>query len=191
MVIGCVAVLRYPLIWILPETAPFGRGLRHPVTQEVRVQVNEDSTPRQPLLKSASREQSPPLPIKAAIRALLSYDAVIFCFTCFVVKRIAFTSEYLMFQYAAELLDQTLDETAWIRIPVGLSATIATSLCLPLLFRGLERARLKSNALIWELRAIRSSLAVLTMGFALYWMARHPALMSIGSYSAYGCLSTS
>ena len=178
LAIICTAVLRYPVIWAIPGTA----HLPVPIFQENLPSTMAEPGPTQPLLNRRAREPAERPSSAAKLRALLAHNGVLFCFTCFLVKRIAFTSEFLMFQYASELLHQPLNNTAWIRIPLGFSASIVTILCLPIFFRALEGRRAKENDFASEMRAVRTSLFVLTAGFGLYWIASTPALMIAGKY---------
>ena len=178
MAIICTAVIRYPVIWALPEAAVTEEDSPMPTLQAEPPHTMAEGDPTQPLLKKTATESTEYPSIVAKLQALLAHNGILFCFLGFLVKRVAFTSEFLMFQYTSEILDKPLEETAWIRIPLGFSATLVTSLCLPIFFQGLEGRQAKDDNLAWEMRAVRTSLFVLMAGFGLYWIASTPVLMS-------------
>ncbi len=184
MVVIGTMLMRYPVTWSIPETAPAVR-----LAKIVGVSPGRDSHDdlssehAQPLLQELQPE--PPQihrPIFSVLRDFIATTGIIFCFACFLGKRIAFTSESLMFQYASELLHRPLSHTAWIRVPLGLSATLVTGVVLPTLL-----LRLKSrttNSVSVDLWAIRASLGLLVLGFVMFWSFAHPFLMSIGKMLA-------
>lgn len=175
----CAAVIRYPVIWALPET----------VNRNLDVKSNSGGSdpspvrnpgPTQTLLKDMAPQSREHQPLISLLRTLASRSGILFCLTCFLVKRIAFTSEILMFQYTSELFEQPLDKTAWIRIWLGSSATLITTLGIPIYFQAFANRRTGTDGLSWQMRAVRVSLLVLTAGFGTYWLASSANVMIIG-----------
>ena len=179
-VILFMAILRYPVIWLLPETTHVRSLSQISASEESTSPRSHEAESMRPLLSQNIVETARFQSVGAKLRTLLSYNTVIFCFTCFFVKRIAFTSEILMFQYTSEYFGQSLDKTAWIRLPIGLGAILVTGFCLPALFQSLGKKRKQGHELKWEMRAARASLAILMTGFGLYWVAFNLPMMVVG-----------
>ena len=179
MVIGSM-LLRYPITWCIAETAPAIRLSKVIGTvsgSDFRADLSSEHA--QPLLHELQPETPPNhRPVFPILRNFIANPGIVFCFACFLGKRIAFTSESLMFQYASELLHRPLSQTAWIRVPLGLSATLVTGVGLPTILLHLKRKT--ANSVSVDIWAIRASLGVLVVGFALFWAFEQPVLMSIG-----------
>ncbi|KAG8533099.1 uncharacterized protein KY384_001882 [Bacidia gigantensis] len=179
-VVICAALVRYPVIWMLPETVQEEQAVQETSGLENDTQIANISKDRQPLLVKPNIVKENQPTTLGLIKLLVSYQGIVFCYACFLVKRIAFTSEFLMFQRTSELLRQPLDKTAWIRIPLGASATFVTLICIPMYFETFGETRLRSDALKYEMRALRVSLSILTTGFGIYWLASNRTWMALG-----------
>jgi hypothetical protein len=182
VVVICASMARYIVTWYLPESAPARQQKRsYEASLADRDGSNSNSESFQPLL---NRTQTDHLQtshsVWSHIHAFMLNPSILFCLGCFLVKRIAFTSESLMFQYVSETLKEPLNKTAWIRVPLGLSATINTSVGLPALLTFLKR---RANSAYVDIWAIRTSLGILVAGFTIFWTFDQPFIMTIGNTS--------
>jgi hypothetical protein len=182
VVVICASAIRYVVTWYLPESAPARQQKKsYEAPLADRDGSNSNSESFQPLLNEA---QTDPLQtshsVWSHIHAFVLDPSILFCFGCFLVKRIAFTSESLMFQYVSEILKEPLNKTSWIRVPLGLSATINTSVGLPALLTFLKR---RANSTYVDTWAIRTSLGILVAGFTIFWIFDQPFMMTIGNTS--------
>lgn len=185
-----ISLMRYPLIWYTPETAS---AIRYQTSSEAEAaNRSEDASSTehyQSLLHRVNELHEPQAdlsqngrPIFSNICNLAATQGMMFCFMCFLVKRIAFTGENLMFQYVSELLEGPLSQTAWIHLPPGPSATLVTSVNLPSLFLYMkQRTPCNESVDVW---AVRGSLCVLISGFVLFWASDQPSWMSVGMTKA-------
>lgn len=183
VVVICASMTRLIITWYLPESAPSRQRKESSATTLAnRYGSDSNSDNAQPLLNGSEEDHlHMSLSLWPQIRLFIFSRGIIFCFACFLVKRIAFTSESLMFQYVSEILREPLDQTSWVRVPLGLSATIVTSVGLPTLLLCLKKRRANSTAV--DMWAIRTSLAILIAGFALFWSFHRPFMMVIGKAS--------
>lgn len=92
-----------------------------------------------------------------------------FCLAVFFFKRVAFTSEGFMFQYASERFNWTLQKTSWLRVANASGAIFATMIAWPLLTslfvsKGTVAHRVNLNS-------VRLSLGVVSLSFFFAWEA--------------------
>ena len=186
IVVMCVSMTRYIVTWYLPESTPaMQQKLSNATTPADRYRSDSNSENVQPLLNGSEADHvRASCSSWATMQQFISSSGIVFCFCCFLVKRIAFTSENLMFQYVSEILRERLNQTSWVRIPLGLSATIVTSVVLPTLLQYLKSRR--ANSTVVDVWAIRTSLAILVAGFTMFWSFHQPHMMVIGKTSPYG-----
>lgn len=182
LVIICFALMRYPIIWVLSEASCCGK-----------FQKDEDTTAvaeTQPILApDGAAAIAAPRDVGSALMDLAKSPILPYCFLCFLVKRIAFTSEVLMFQSTAETLGSSLDATAWVRVPIGSGAALTLLVLLPAGLQVLKR-HYDSNAEA-ELVAVRINTVVLAVGFVLFWLSPNIAALVVGtSHSDITCHST-
>jgi hypothetical protein len=130
--------------------------------------------------------------LKTAV-LLLKHPASRFCFTTYILKRIAFASEGFMFQYASEKFLWPLHQTTWLRVGQASGAILATLVLCPLIMSvfskttiatdGDERkrscARFPAHAI--DLTMIRSALVILTLSFFAAWKAPSAVYLVIGT----------
>ncbi|THX10071.1 hypothetical protein D6D13_05584 [Aureobasidium pullulans] len=110
--------------------------------------------------------------IFTTVLSLLAIPGIWFCFLSFLLKRIAFSSENLIYQYTSEVLRQRLDQVVWIRVALGLGASLMTVIVLPLLSCTLSGKGVAAQFVnVW---VIRFSLLIVIIGFVIMWLAQHP-----------------
>jgi hypothetical protein len=122
---------------------------------------------------------------------LLKHPASRFCFTTYILKRIAFASEGFMFQYASEKFLWPLHQTTWLRVGQASGAILATLVLCPLIMsvfskntttgdNGSKRCgRFPAHAI--DLTIIRSALTILTLSFFAAWKAPSAVFLVIGT----------
>ena len=116
--------------------------------------------------------------ILVSIRKLIVQPQLSYCFVCFLVKRGAFASENLMYQYTSELLDVQIYQTAWLRVLQVVGAIVATNTGNPLVVSFFERGGWYSTPI--HLLCVRVSLAILVFGFMCFEVATTPMFLGLG-----------
>ncbi|KAK9802078.1 putative Major facilitator superfamily (MFS) profile domain-containing protein [Seiridium cardinale] len=96
-------------------------------------------------------------------------------FGCFIGKRIAFSSEGFISQYASEILHKNISQTYWLRTFNYAGMLIVLGVILPLLSRCLANP---TN----ELVVVRGSLVDLMVGFTILWRGRSLVALSTGLF---------
>jgi hypothetical protein len=109
---------------------------------------------------------------------LVSTRGLIFCFACFFFKRIAFSSESIVYQWASEVLHARLYATAWLRVLQAGGASIVTLVLFPALARIYAKYGLATSRT--DMWSIRMSLTVAMIGFGVLWIGRRPVVMGLG-----------
>lgn len=108
------------------------------------------------------------------------------CFAIFFLKRIAFTSDTYIFQYASRILNWSLRKTAWIEFFHQLAVGIITGLLLPILNSLFNKMR-HAGANVIDVSVIRGSILTAILGCLLVWRARDVVAMITGQYMLYAC----
>jgi hypothetical protein len=112
------------------------------------------------------------------IARLFSTPATRFCLFAFFLKRVAFTSEGFMFQYASEKFGWKLQQTTWLRVFAALGAIFTTMIACPSLDCHFSTSGYKAaHVNIW---VIRACLVILIIGFLLAFFASSRAFLFIG-----------
>jgi hypothetical protein len=102
------------------------------------------------------------------------------CLLIFCLKRLAFTSENFVFQYASKLLDWNLEKTSWIQFTHSLAAITITAVLLPSANTLFQR-RTGDRSTIVDVTAARGSLLVAVLGCVLLWQAQNSTAMILGT----------
>lgn len=102
-----------------------------------------------------------------------------FCLAAFFLKRVAFTSEGFMFQYASEKFLWELRQTTWLRVAAASGAVFVTLFACPLLTYLLVRKGFKTHHL--DLNVIRVSSLVVVLAFLGAWRAPSVILLAFGN----------
>lgn len=125
--------------------------------------------------------------------SLLKHPASRFCFTTYILKRIAFASEGFMFQYASEKFLWPLHQTTWLRVGQASGAILATLVLCPLIMSVFSKTastidsdtrkrncgRFPAHAI--DLTMIRSALTILALSFFAAWKAPSAVFLVIGT----------
>lgn len=156
---------RLLLIYFLPETLPSALDARYAKNSDSLQAPPQEISPQPPL--------SPPsLP---SVKRMISHPSLILIFASFIVKRIAFSSEGLTFQYASEKMDKKLHQTAWLRISNTIGATLVLSTVLPLISHyGPWKSPRK------DLLGMRASLSIAVVGFLIIFTGANFAALCAG-----------
>jgi MFS family permease len=102
------------------------------------------------------------------------------CLLIFCLKRLAFTSENFVFQYAWTILDWNLQKTSWIQFTHSLAAIVITAVLLPSL-NALFQIRADGRPTAVDVTAARGSLLVAVLGCVLLWQAQSSTVMILGT----------
>jgi hypothetical protein len=111
-------------------------------------------------------------------------QSLIVCFAIFFFKRLAFTSETFVFQYASKVLKWKFEKTAWIQFTHSLAAIITTAVLLPVVTAYFQKNRHFRRTTI-DVTVARASLLVAIIGCLLLWRARNPPAMISGKITLY------
>lgn len=120
--------LRFVLIWLLPETMPCAMTTSERPDACIQKAIGPQSSGPVQAPRSAVSSLS-------TITWMVSHTGLIITFASFIVKRIAFSSESLAFQYASEKMHKKLSETVWLRVSNTAGATFALGTVLPIISR--------------------------------------------------------
>ena len=144
---------------------------------DAQTRTRDESIPKwaTPFMLNGGKEAA------SALWRLLSTHATRFCLASFFLKRIAFSSEGFMFQYASEKFGWQLRQTTWLRVATATSAVFITLIGGPLLGYALQKKGVRSQLV--DLNMIRGSLAVLVGAFFAAWMATSGELLVLGKSS--------
>lgn len=190
VVVFATIALRLVLVWALPETAPscsmYTR--RSSGDETSRSRSNDENVPSQSSrsIESLTHTQTeaidyiePGARMLIRIRHMLRLPQLQFCFVTMLFKRVAFSSETLLYQYASDVLDTKLSNTAWLRSLQAVGATIATAASVPLATYLLIKVT-HQPASSTSLFIVQASLAILTLGFVALWLGQGAASIGIG-----------
>jgi hypothetical protein len=102
------------------------------------------------------------------------------CLLIFCLKRLAFTSENFVFQYAWTILDWNLEKTSWIQLTNSLAAITITAVLLPIV-NALFQRRTGGRSTIVDVTAARGSLLVAVLGCVILWQAQSSTAIILGT----------
>jgi len=102
-----------------------------------------------------------------------------FCLAAFFLKRVAFTSEGFMFQYASEKFGWELAQTTWLRVASALGAVFVTLVICPGLIWFFTTKREVSSHVL-GLNIIRVAFVVLIISFVGSWLAWSGEVLAFG-----------
>ena len=107
---------------------------------------------------------------------------LLLCYTMFFVKRLAFTSEAFIYQYAAQYLRWPLRQTTKLQFSRATGATVVNTALIP----GISTYIVNSDVTIrgrLDRGLIAVSACILTSGFWLLWVAQTPKFFFLGKSS--------
>ncbi|MCJ1251903.1 hypothetical protein MMC30_009141 [Trapelia coarctata] len=124
--------------------------------------------------RSSSRTSGNPFcEFTSRVARLFSTSAAHFCVVAFFLKRVAFTSEGFMFQYASEKFGWKLQHTTWLRVSAAIGAIFTTLIACPTLAYYFSTTGYKAaHVNIW---IISVCLTILIIGFLDAFLAKSGA----------------
>lgn len=114
----------------------------------------------------------------SVIANLFDSPASRFCLAAFFTKRLGFSSEGFMFQYASEKFQWELRKTTWLRVSSAVGAVFVSLVVGPLVNSRAIKRRIPSP--IVDLNTIRWSLITLVVSFCAAWLAPSAVFLAIG-----------
>ncbi|KAL9098393.1 MAG: hypothetical protein Q9163_005939 [Psora crenata] len=186
--------IRFFLLWFLPETALSLQGFRGSDSipnddQALHAPSGILDGPEQSLepeedrgrqTADATNSAEPHSRALKSILDLVHRPQLQFCFLAILFKRVAFSSETLLYQYASDVLDTELSHTAWLRALQAVGATFSTGVGIPLSTQFLIRYA-RQSSLAASFSILQGSLAILVVGFLSLWLGRHTAIVGIAT----------
>lgn len=191
LVIVVLICIRFVLLWLLPETAqslqrfesvPNDDQASH-AQSEVLDEPHQSFGPEedhQSPNPGATKITEPRSRTLKSILELIQRPQLQFCFLAILFKRVAFSSETLLYQYASDVLNTQLSHTAWLRALQAVGATFITGVGVPLLMEVLKRDSRRPTSSS-SFVVVQGSLAILVIGFISLWLGRHPVIVGIGT----------
>ncbi len=105
---------------------------------------------------------------------------LLLCYCMFFLKRLAFTSEQFVYQFASQYLHWPLRRTTVLQLSRAAGSTLVNMILTPSLSTCILSSQLmRSERLDWGLICVSAS--VLTGGFCMLWAARTPATFITGT----------
>ena len=189
-----IYILQVVIVSAAPETAGLSNS-----SSEIGCDVQQSlMDPRGSSLTSSSSHDPKPvinfqsnsifacLPLKdlkamqIKIKGLLMVPNVSICLLLFLLKRTAFQSEDLFYQYASEKFDLKLSSTPSFRLALSCGSVLATSLLLPIATIALRRLSFRHQLI--ELAVVRVSFTLMAITFFNVWAAPNPIRFGIGTF---------
>lgn len=189
----CLLLLRF-----MNEPKDYEKGRHEPISAPEVSSFSEDqiSPETAPLLLPAESQAPSPNPVRNSssiswkdfiatsfqqIALLFHNPASQFCLATFFFKRVAFTSEGFMFQYASEEFDWAFQRTSWLRVANACGAIFATMIAWPLLSSLFVRKGTVAHRV--DINSVRLSLGIVSLSFFFAWKARTGLLFLLGKSS--------
>lgn len=164
-----IFVARYCILFALPETRPaMSKVRKHP--DNTSLERNGDNQCHSSHPKENVGDQATSGVNLQNIRAMLEHTSLCIILSTFVVKRIAFSSEFLTYQYASEVLHIKLSRTVILRVVATLGSTFTLACALPLL--SLYLIQRGHSGPLKEVWIIRGSLVSAIFAFATLYRSR-------------------
>lgn len=189
-------ILQATVVFVAPETAKLGAVRSDPggVLKPAETSQGLLSSTFSPLRSRVSTSESQnsgnvghiPLKRLKAVRTrigrLLAVPNIATCLSLFLLKRIAFQSENLFYQYSSEKFDLKLQSTPSFRLALSGGAFFVTALILPLATVGFRRLGARHQLI--ELGVIRVSFTLMACTFFGVWAAPDSVIFGIGKSSS-------
>lgn len=182
--------VRFLILWLLPETSSSRTGIQAACEENQRMPaptvLPEGSTESPEYIDNAEdqfidlRTSEGAYPrIWKHIYDLIQRPQIQFCFLAVFLRRIAISSEALLYQYASDVLSITLSKTAWIRALRSIGATLVTGIGVPVAMRLLTRQRDQTSSTA-TFMIVQGSLTILSAGFITLWLGHTSVVIGIG-----------
>lgn len=181
--------VRFLILWLLPETSSSRTGIQAAWEENQRIHsrtvLAEGSTESPEHLDNAEdqfiglKTSKRPYRIWKNVYDLIQKPQIQFCFLAVFLRKIAFSSEALLYQYASDVLSIALSKTAWLRALQSIGATLVTGIGVPVTMRLLTR-KCDQTSSIASFIIVQGSLAILSAGFIALWLGRTSVVVGIG-----------
>ncbi|KAL8797710.1 MAG: hypothetical protein Q9195_000062 [Heterodermia aff. obscurata] len=182
-------ILSFFVIWAMPES------LRLPPVDTAS--VNSTSTLLDDDQRDSHEEMPPPIvadeddavknagyeswsKTSADIWALIRVSGLPLCLGLSFLRPIAIVSRAFVYQHASERFGWPMSSTTWLRFAQATSSSLATLVLLPLISACLDRRGFRAKRL--DLNAIRLSLFITSVGFAIIWRSKASWVLLAGLF---------
>jgi hypothetical protein len=118
--------------------------------------------------------------IRKQLTIMFKHSGLCIIFAAFVLKRIAYTSESFIYQFASERLNLELRRTAAVNFSNYIGSTFVTSILLPGLYY--HWSLRSTQGPFRELWVCRFSVLVGDIGFAMVWKSHSLLMMCFSTY---------
>lgn len=179
------------VIWAMPESLTL-----HTMNITPTASVNSASNLLSDDQQSSSEEVSPRIVAEedvvknagyeswsktsADIRALIRVSGLPLCLGLPFLRPIAIVSRAFVYQHASESFGWPMSSTTWLRFSQATSSSLATLVVLPLISAFLDRRGFHAKRL--DLNAIRLSLFITSIGFAIIWRSETSWVLLVGLF---------
>ena len=116
----------------------------------------------------------------ADIWALIRVSGLPLCLGLSFLRPIAIVSRAFVYQHASESFGWPMSSTTWLRFSQATSSSLATLVLLPLISAYLDRRSFYAKRL--DLNAIRLSLFITSVGFAIIWGSEASWVLLVGLF---------
>ena len=116
----------------------------------------------------------------ADIWALIRVSGLPLCLGLSFLRPIAIVSRAFVYQHASESFGWPMSSTTWLRFSQATSSSLATLVLLPLISAYLDRRAFHAKKL--DLNAIRLSLFITSIGFAIIWRSETSWVLLVGLF---------
>ena len=186
-------ILSFFVIWAMPESL-----ILHPVDTTPHIaSVDSTSTLLDDDQRSSLEEASPQNTAEqdsvvktasdkswsqtsADIRALIRVSGLPLCLALSFLRPIAIVSRAFVYQHASETFGWPMSSTTWLRFAQATSSSLATLVLLPLISAYLGQRAFRAKRL--DLNAIRLSLLITSVGFAIIWRSGASWVLLVGLF---------
>ena len=175
-------LMRLFVIYIMPESKML-LPLVFRARQGVAVTSDPNSREYLDVGRSGTEQYSANNNLAQLVTYLRSSRPLKFCVAAFFLKRVAFSSETVVYQYASELLHIRIDQTVWFRLLQGMGATAVTLFVSPMaVYWGIRKGVAPLHIDIWS---ARSYLGILVVGFTVLFFSTDAVSLSLGKAQPY------
>ena len=187
-------IFSFFVIWAMPESL-----VLHPTDITPPASVTSASSLLDDNQRVSVEEASPPIvadeddvvknnaeheswsKTSADIKALIRVSGLPLCLSLSFLRPIAIVSRAFVYQHASESFGWPMSSTTWLRFSQATSSSLATLVLLPLISAYLDRRR-AFHAKKLDLNAIRLSLLITSVGFAIIWRSQTSAVLLLGLF---------
>ena len=184
-------MLSFFVIWAMPESL-----ILHTMDVTPTASVNSASSLLDDDQQDSSEEVSPRIvadedivkntgydswsKTSADIWALIRVSGLPLCLGLSFLRPIAIVSRAFVYQHASESFGWPMSSTTWLRFSQATSSSLTTLVLLPLISTYLDRRGFHAKRL--DLNAIRLSLFITSIGFAIIWRSEASWVLLVGLF---------